>query len=262
MCTGQPFQILSHMLPDIEQSASDAPSIDWTKYAKHYDQMCDHNPSYWEMINSVLEAINSFNLPPSSRILDIGAGTGNLLSSIARQRQDLSLFHLDFDRGMNERASEKYKGLALTNKIEVIPSAVEDATFPENHFDAITSTNALYATSNPHEVLKTAFNWIKPGGKLVIVDFGRPQNVNDWAWYMAKKSIASIGLTPTIRLFRENWEVARQNKKTAEAQDFGNYWLHDTSDFKIALETTGFTVNNVDQCYRGYSDIAICSKPT
>ncbi len=252
---------MSHMLPDIEASKSEYPSIDWTKYAKHYDQMCNHNPSYWEMINSVLTAIGTLNLPESSRILDIGAGTGNLLFSLAKERNDLSLFHLDFDRGMNELASAKYNSLGQKNTVEIVACAVEEANFPDNHFDVITTTNALYATSEPQKVLSTAYDWIKPGGQLVIVDFGRPQNVNDWAWYMAKTSLVTQGIAPTIKLFRENWEVARQNKITAEAQDSGNYWLHNTSEFKIALEKSGFIVNKLDQCYRGYSDIAVCSKP-
>ena len=233
--------------------------IQWSKYAEHYDQICEVNPSYSEMINLVVNNALSRDLPRQAQVLDVGAGTGNLIAELARQKTDWNFVHLDYDQGMNSKARAKYASLGLKN-VSILERSAEDSEFRAGSFDLILTTNAIYAIPGYAALLENIKNWLAESGTLIAVDFGRPQNTNDWIVYIAKNLLKEKGLTTAFKVLRENWEVARQNRRTSEAQGEGNYWVHNNSEFRIALEKAGFNVERNSECYRGYSDLAVCSK--
>jgi len=234
--------------------------IQWSKYAEHYDQMCEHNPSYSEMINLVVDNALSRDVPRQAQVLDVGAGTGNLIASLAARKPSWNFVHLDYDRGMNEKAKEKYAKLKLEN-VSIVERSAEESVFKLESFDLILTTNAIYAIPGYHSLLENIKNWLTHDGTFIAVDFGRPQNTTDWMLYIARNLIKEKGIGTTIKLFRENWEAARQNRRTSEAQGEGNYWVHNNTEFRQVLEKIGFNVEKNSECYRGYSDLAVCSKP-
>jgi|TARA_B100000315_G_scaffold226610_2_gene233678 ubiquinone/menaquinone biosynthesis C-methylase UbiE len=232
--------------------------IQWSTYAEYYDQMCEANPSYADMIDLVMSkvAIHMGRINPS--ILDVGAGTGNLLTTLTSVVPRAECIHLDINPSMNARARKKYEESGAN--VSIVQESALEVDFPAHTFDFILSTNAIYAIE-PHAVLLAKLRkWIKTDGVLILVDFGRPQKVNDWFWYMLRENVRHRGLVPTFRLFSGNWEVAKQNRRTTAAQDQGNYWVHSTQEFAKALQQSGFFVEEIGSCYRGYSDIAVCKK--
>ena len=230
--------------------------VQWDTYAIYYDELCSNNPAYQDMIKLVVDRVILLLESPSPAIIDVGAGTGTLLNRLLKVLPSASCIHLDNDRGMNVRAEQKYN--ADSQNVVVMERSALEVEIEENQFDLILSTNAIYAIE-PHAVLLNRFRtWLKPDGHLVLVDFGRPQNVNDWVWYLFKESFKSNGLVSTVKFFNDNWEAARQNKRTQAAQEQGNYWVHDTKEFGSALEEAGFYVEELGSCYRDYSDIAVC----
>lgn len=241
---------------DIEKEATE---IQWSKYANYYDDMCDYNPSYQEMMELVVSKVQSEKLPDNSKVLDIGAGTGNLIARLALEKPNWVFTHLDYDSGMNRKAEAKYKKRNLNN-VSILEQSAEDAVFENESFDLILSTNAIYAIPNYQELLKNTYSWLANSGAFVAVDFGRPQNTNDWVLYVARTSVLQRGIGATIRFFRKNWEAARQNRRTSSAQEEGNYWVHDNEEFEKLLQQVGFQVTYSAECYRGYSDIAVCRK--
>ncbi|MGI9328723.1 MAG: class I SAM-dependent methyltransferase [Pseudomonadales bacterium] len=233
--------------------------IQWSVYAEHYDAMCSVNPSYESMLTLVLDKVLQLKLPDNARILDVGAGTGNLLLRIARELPDSEIVHLDMDNGMNRWAKKKYDETGISN-ISIAETQFLSWLPGDQKFDLILSTNALYAI-HPHEDALAKLNsLLKKEGNMVLVDFGRKQNTNDWLWYIAKSSIKSNGIKSTAKIFKENWEAARQNRRTTAAQENGYYWLHNTQEFASELIGAGFEVYELERCYRGYSDLAVCKK--
>ncbi len=221
--------------------------------------MCENNPSYTEMIELVVSNALDRDLPRTSQVLDIGAGTGNLISSMAPHKPDWNFVHLDFDQGMNLKAKEKYLQQNIKN-VSILQQSAEDSSFTEGSFDLILTTNAIYSIPGHEALMEKIHSWLHPKGTLIAVDFGRPQNTTDWMIYIAKNLVKTKGIRKTAKIFRDNWEAAKQNRRTTEAQDQGNYWVHDSSEFQNALEKAGFSVEKNSMCYRGYSDLAICTK--
>ena len=233
--------------------------IEWSVYAEHYDAMCLANPSYQEMISRTVRRILNLELPTRPSILDVGAGTGNLILALSEVLPDAEFTYLDSDTSMAARAKHKLCDVAGLN----VSFQVEDfqsSTTRTGTYDLIVSTNALYAIYPHRSALSKIYDALHEDGHLVVVDFGREQNTNDWAIYIAIESLKKIGLASTLKLFRDNWEVAKQNRKTTQGQSAGTYWLHETHEFKRELEAVGFAVESVEKCYRGYSDLAVCTK--
>src|ERR1700689_3195308 len=73
--------------------------IDWTAYAQVYDLMAENNPAYQEILLRCLETIAHWNLPPGSRIIDLGAGTGNFSVRIAQALPQCRILHVDANTG-------------------------------------------------------------------------------------------------------------------------------------------------------------------
>ncbi len=231
--------------------------IDWSIYALKYDLMCEFIPAYQENIKLLLEHMSKWDLPKDSSICDLGAGTGNFITAIADKYPDAYFTHVDSDLAMSSFARKKYELNSIDN-IEIFNESVLNLEFRDNTFDVIVLINSLYAMKPQTKVLRKVKGWLKPSGKLFVIDWGRENNVLDWTWYVAKNAIRNHGIKKTVSAFVEGAEVIRQNRLGKKGHQTGKFWRHTTQEFKETLEEAGFVIEHLDVCYRGYSDLAIC----
>jgi demethylmenaquinone methyltransferase/2-methoxy-6-polyprenyl-1,4-benzoquinol methylase len=110
------------------------------------------------------------------RALDICCGTGDLALALARSGAEV--VGLDFSQAMLEIAENrrlKSTPSSIPNP-KFIQGDAQQLPFPENSFDAVTVGYGLRNLANweagLHEMVRTA----KPGGRLVVLDFGKPPN--------------------------------------------------------------------------------------
>ena len=122
------------------------------------------------------------SLKPGESILDCGCGTGTL-AIIAKRRVgaegrvhgiDISQDQLEIGRG---------KARKENLDIEFQEGSIDDLPFSDDSFDAIFSTLMLHHV--PRSVKAAAFREmrrvLKPGGRIVVVDFGPPKHLWGWA---------------------------------------------------------------------------------
>ena len=230
--------------------------VEWSTYALHYDVMCSLNPAYSDLVNAVVERVSTIDLPKQPRVLDVGAGTGNLICSIHDQVPSASFVHVDIDKEMSRLARSKYEHHGVT--AEILTSPFGTAELPLDDFDVVVSTNALYAIQPYRETLRKIRRLIKSNGRFIAVDFGRPINTTDWALYIGRQAIKKIGVRATLDAFLSHWDAVRQNRRVGKAQSQGSFWVHDTKQFGDALTEADFKVTELISCYRGYSDLAVC----
>jgi len=231
--------------------------IDWSIYALKYDLMCDFIPAYQENISLLLDHLSNWELPNDPSICDLGAGTGNFITAIAKTFPDAHFTHVDSDPAMSSFARIKYQRNSVNN-VEILNAQVLDLDLGDSTFDVIILINALYAMNPQRKVLEKIKRWLKPNGKLFIIDWGRENKVFDWTWYVAKNAVRNHGIAKTISAFIEGAEVIRQNRLGKKGHKSGSFWRHTTQEFKQTLEEAGFFVEHLDVCYRGYSDLAVC----
>jgi ubiquinone/menaquinone biosynthesis C-methylase UbiE len=238
----------------------DRHEIDWDAYASQYDLLAKYNPSYAtniELMRQLLGGIGGFT--PAS-VLDVGAGTGNFLCALGKDYPAARLIHLDSDAVMNAMAKSKYDAAGFDN-VEIVTKPALEAGFGDGEFDLVICINALYAMPRREDTLKRILRWLKPGGYFFIIDFGRPTDMLDWSKYIFGHIIRTHGVLEFLRFLVNGRETIRQNRRGAQGQAEGHYWLHSTEEFGRALGRVGFEVEHVEECYRGYCDLALCRRP-
>jgi SAM-dependent methyltransferase len=97
--------------------------------------------------------------PSASRVLDVGAGTGEFLSYM--QDEGYEVVGLEPSSKIGEKA--KSKGLEVYNK--TIEEFVESGG---DSFDVVTLFHVLEHVPNPVEVIESAYSLLRPGGILVV----------------------------------------------------------------------------------------------
>ncbi len=97
--------------------------------------------------------------------LDVGCGTGALLSMIAEQRKDIKLFGIDLSEEMIKVARAN-----LGEAADLRVSNSEKLPFEDNRFDLITCTFSFHHYPNPKAVLTEMKRVLSQKGKLIIVD--------------------------------------------------------------------------------------------
>ncbi|MFM8354456.1 MAG: class I SAM-dependent methyltransferase [Gammaproteobacteria bacterium] len=234
-------------------------AIEWSRYARSYDTLAINNPSYRENLETVLGLFLGLGLKEGAKVCDVGAGTGNFLEKLAPRAPGVSFVHLDSSYEMNAVARTKYDSFGLGN-VQVIEASIFDYEAECSSFDALICINALYAMNPQLAALKRMRAWLKPDGKLLIIDFGRQSSVIDWGRFILQSTLKEKGFVAGLELVFKGFGSIIQNRKGAQGQGKGRYWLHSTEEFGALLEDAGFDVELLDTCYRGYCDLAVCSK--
>lgn len=123
---------------------------------------------------------------PGEQALDLCCGTGDLTLQLARR--GAAVTGLDFSEAMLEVASSKFKVQRSKFKVGDVPSSVQflqgDAQavpFPDASFDIVTVGYGLRNLSDWRRGLIEMHRVARPGGRLVVLDFGKPENPL-WRW--------------------------------------------------------------------------------
>jgi demethylmenaquinone methyltransferase/2-methoxy-6-polyprenyl-1,4-benzoquinol methylase len=110
---------------------------------------------------------------PGQRALDVCCGTGDIALALARGGPEVT--GLDFSQAMLEIAK------ARGQKSEIRPPVflqgdAQQLPFSDNSFDAVTIGYGLRNLSSCETGLREMVRVARPGGRLVVLDFGKPPN--------------------------------------------------------------------------------------
>jgi demethylmenaquinone methyltransferase / 2-methoxy-6-polyprenyl-1,4-benzoquinol methylase len=124
----------------------------------------------------------------SQRILDLGAGTGDLAREALRQQPSAHMIAADFT----------FEMLVTGQKKEHLPNVVADALvlpFPDASFDGVVSGYLLRNVGNLDRALGEEFRVMKNNGRLVILDTTRPRHnvLTPFIWLYMHGVIPLIG---------------------------------------------------------------------
>ena len=235
----------------------DQRELDYSVYAGNlFDLTNQENDAYWELVRHAQDWFSTLSYEQPPAVLDVGAGTGNFILGLAEVLPLGAKFvHLDMSAEMNSAAKDKYEDRSL--EVEIVESFVQSADFESGTFDSIISINALNTAPPQALTLKLMHQWLRPGGWLYLVDFGRPQDTLSWARYLVGNSLKRNGPLETARLFAKCFGSFGQNRRARVDQESGNMWLHTAEDLSTMIESSGFEIVDVEVCYRGYSDRVI-----
>ena len=113
------------------------------------------------------------NPRPGTRALDLCCGTGDIALALARRGADVT--GLDFSGPMLEIARQKIPPSALRPP-QFIQGDAQQIPFPDNSFDIVTVGYGLRNLASLDTGLREMQRVAKPGGRLLVLDFGKPDN--------------------------------------------------------------------------------------
>ncbi|MDB3994702.1 bifunctional demethylmenaquinone methyltransferase/2-methoxy-6-polyprenyl-1,4-benzoquinol methylase UbiE [Gammaproteobacteria bacterium] len=109
-------------------------------------------------------------------VLDLAGGTGDMVKLMREKISDKGMIILS---DINQSMLREGRDRLINEGIEGIQTAQIDAQylpFEDNTFDLITIAFGLRNVTNKEKALQSIHNALKPGGKLVVLEFSRPQN--------------------------------------------------------------------------------------
>lgn len=110
------------------------------------------------------EVVMALDLKPSETIADIGAGTGYFARRFARHVAEV--YAVDIDEKLLKMAQD-----GAPPNFETILAAPDDPRLPDKSVDTIFFCDVLHHIQNRPAYYKKLAKALKPGGRIVIIDF-------------------------------------------------------------------------------------------
>lgn len=242
-CIHPPIQILpSQVMANSLPHDNITPFNDPKKTKKEQvAAMFDNIANSYDRLNRVLsagidlswrkKAIRQLKEDQPERILDVATGTADMAILAGRLVKPKKIIGIDISEQMLELGRKKVEKEGLTSIIELQSGDSETIKFADNSFDAVMVAFGVRNFEKLENGLKEMLRVLKPGGKLVVLEFSRPH----------------------IKIFRSLYnlymgivapEVARwfsQNKKAYRYLNQSAKLFPERQDFVNILKNTGYS---------------------
>lgn len=109
------------------------------------------------------------------RILDVATGTADVAIMMSKMLQPDNITGIDISNGMLEIGRQKINKLKLDTIIELVNGDSEAINFPDDTFDAVTVAFGVRNFQHLEKGLSEIRRVLKPGGKLVVLEFSQPK---------------------------------------------------------------------------------------
>lgn len=114
--------------------------------------------------------IQGLELKPSDNVADIGSGSGYFSFRMAKLVPEGKVFAVDISPQMIGIVRAKMAQLKVSN-ISPTQSTITQTKLPKNSIDTALIVDAYHEFSHPLEMATSIFSSLKPGGKLVLIEY-------------------------------------------------------------------------------------------
>lgn len=119
------------------------------------------------------KAISYLKHVPVSSLLDVATGTGDMVTP-ALKLKPTRIVGIDLSEGMLQGARKKFPTEVNGTSISFIKGDSENLPFSDNEFDAETVAFGVRNFENTLKGLSEMYRVLKPGGKVVVLEFSKP----------------------------------------------------------------------------------------
>lgn len=120
-------------------------------------------------------AVEMTGLRAGQRVLDLAGGTGDLaalMAPLVGEQGEVVLS--DINASMLEVGRGRLVDRGIVGNVTFVQADAESLPFPNNHFDCITIAFGLRNVTNKDRALMSMFRVLKPGGRLLVLEFSKP----------------------------------------------------------------------------------------
>jgi len=151
---------------------------------------------------------------PGLRVLDLATGTGDVLLALHNSCPDMAFgLGVDVAGNMLALARDKIAGRGLDHGLAVMQCDALCLALPDGIFDAVTIAFGIRNVPGPEEALREIHRVLRPGGRVLVLEFSLPRNRPFRALYLAyfRHVLPHIG-----GLLSGDFEAYRYLNRTAE----------------------------------------------
>lgn len=160
-------------------------NTDQTKKEEVRD-MFDHIAPRYDMLNHVLSwnidrlwrlrVVRHVKMCRPRRILDVATGTGDLAILLARRIRGVQVLGVDLSEGMLDVARRKVTARGLDERVRLDVGDAEHLSVTDGMMDVVTVAFGVRNFGDLDAGLREMGRTLKPGGRIVILEFSRPRN--------------------------------------------------------------------------------------
>ncbi len=173
--------------------------------------MFDHIAKRYDFLNRFLslgidqgwrrKAIANFGQQKIDHLLDIATNTTDMALITHKTIKPKRITGIDISEGMMQYGRIKIADKGLSDQIQLITGDSTAIPFEDQSFDAVMVAFGVRNFANPEKGLSEIYRVLKPGCKLVILEFSQPSSF----WFKPIYQFYMNWITPTIgKLFSGN----------------------------------------------------------
>ena len=241
--------------------------LTWSEYALSYDRVLNSTKVYPDLLNHIIGEYSPVRtrrplakIRANSRILDLGAGTGNLSLLLASQLRDHVVFALENNRTMLDllrakcsrflRSDDHGPGvLAIKQDVNTLYG------LPEASFDYAILNNVAYALDDPLPCFRQVRDLLTPEGEIRVSGPQRKTKLEELFAQISRDLKSSRRMDELKEDYNRVWDINRYILSS-------NLYRWSVDDMKGMLKSAGFTEieYDTDSAYAGQAMIVAARK--
>jgi len=210
----------------------------WEAYAESYDHILPILPFYQEAVRRHVNALTGTSI---RRVIDVGAGTGNVAVQLASRGVEVTA--MDISRAMLDQLRRK-KQSGLAARIEIVEQDAHLLNgWPSAVFDGANVLLALFAMREPRHVLREIIRVVRPGGLVVATEPKRSFQLKpllDFVDDFMKRYPSGL---------REHWERVKMANLVLDPGRRSERLS--VEEIEVQLATSGFAIHSVLDSHLG-----------
>jgi demethylmenaquinone methyltransferase/2-methoxy-6-polyprenyl-1,4-benzoquinol methylase len=160
---------------DVEEKVGKVAEV-FHSVAENYDLMNDLMSGgihrLWKRITIEMSGVRK-----GHKVLDIAGGTGDLAAKFSRiVGPEGTVVLADINDSMLKVGRDRLVDRGIVDNVRFSQTDAQYLPFPDNTFDVITIAFGLRNVTDKDMALRSMLRVLKPGGKLLILEFSKPKN--------------------------------------------------------------------------------------
>jgi len=156
-----------------------------TDKARHVREVFDSVADRYDLMNDLMSfgvhrlwkrfTIGMADLKPGQHVLDLAGGTGDLTRLMAPRvgREGLVVLS-DINAAMLGNGRSRLLDRGISGNVDFAQANAEQLPFTDASFDLVTMAFGLRNVTDKQQALNSIYRVLRPGGRLLVLEFSRP----------------------------------------------------------------------------------------